>query len=192
MHTDYQKINSFEVATVVVIAVGFLLVGAMLFASFTPRAQTQVAAAFRMLDVHQDFNATLDEVKFIASIPNKFNQEFYLAFTQVAVLPVETFTRPQQTVSDWYQALANYSDQVAGNYLAVVSVQPQISGEGKILGTMIDRLATIPKVWSPVAFDNCRQSEPVPEVTSKPNEFIYTPPDVRSVESGLRKILNIR
>src|SRR5258708_24100236 len=152
MKTDYKNINSFEVAVVGMIAIGFVIVGIFLFATLTPRQQTRVTSAFDLLDIHEQTASTaastIEGVKFVIDVPNEFYNQFYIAFTEVAALPSETFEVPQQIATDLVRnfsiALNNLTDQVATGYAAQNQLQDQksqlteLAYDGKVMGAMIE------------------------------------------------------
>ena len=85
-----------------------------------------------MFDLQAQAVTAAENVQSIFDIQAEFYNQFYIAFAQVAVLPEETFSVPQEFFQTAYNALANYSDQVAENY--------NQRNAGKVAGAGINKL----------------------------------------------------
>jgi hypothetical protein len=143
-----KHINSFEIAVVSMIVVGFILIGFTVFFSLTPRQQSNLAGAFQMFDIHEETAAGFENFKFIINIPNEFNKQFYKSFTEIATLPSETFDVPRQIASEFSRnitsAINNLSNQVAMGYSNQTQAHEQtaelaqLNPQGKVMGAMID------------------------------------------------------
>src|SRR3989344_8353524 len=86
MRTDYKNINKFEAGVIAAIAAGFVIIGVVLFATLTPRAQASVSSAFSLLDIHSESGSTLENIRFVLETPAQFFEQFYLAFQSLAVM----------------------------------------------------------------------------------------------------------
>ena len=145
MKTDYKNINSFEVAAVCAIIVGFLLVGIVLFSGLTPNKQAAVASSFDIFDLHRQSMEAFETIKFVYDIPEEFYKQFYIAFTELATLPEGTLEMPVETAAELYRnvasAFTNLSDQVANGYSKQNSkARGNVAQayEGQVMGAMID------------------------------------------------------
>ena len=152
MKTDYKNINSFEAAVVGMIAVGFVIVGIVLFATLTPRQQVNVVSAFDVFDLHQQTIATtsltLESVTFVWNIPTEFYNQFYIAFTEVATLPEQAVEMPILVAKELSRnisvAIDNLADQASRGYMSQAQYHNQNSEmallpyDGKIMGAMIE------------------------------------------------------
>lgn len=156
MRTDYQNINKFEVGIVCVIAIGFVIIGVILFSSLTPRKQAEISGALNMFNIRQEAAETIETVEFVYNIPDEFYKEFNMAFVQVATLPEDTLNVPLDTYTQLYRIVAyvvnNLTDQALVGYRAqnqfqiATASQRHIAYDGKIMGAMInvaDRLSQV-------------------------------------------------
>ncbi len=96
MQTNYQKLNWFDASTVAMIAIGVGLVFLFGMGSLERRHQENIVSAFNILDMHEGWNKQIDTATFVASVafevPQVLLDEAYLAFTEIAVIPVEQIT----------------------------------------------------------------------------------------------------
>ena len=119
MKTDYKNLDSFETAIVTLLIVGIGLTGTIIFSGLPMQQQDNVAGALSMFDIHQQAAGELVVVVAIFDTSQEFLDQFYLAFTQVAVLPDEVANRmieaPTQVVRA-YQGFLSFSDQFATQY----------------------------------------------------------------------------
>lgn len=172
MKTNHKILDGFEIATVVLAVVGFLLIGIVLFSTLTPRTQNRINSAVNVLDIHQQFAKTTytmgSALDFTLDAADEFYKQFYIAFTQVAVLPAETFEVPTRIAADFYQGLGNFSDQIALEYRQQNSADKQVAFDaGQILGAMIELSA----------------SDESPDQTPQPIPYGFTSPDWQEVGS---------
>jgi hypothetical protein len=147
MHTDYQNLNSFELSVVVFIGVGVLLIGTIAFSSMGIRHQNNFLQALNILDVQAQVAESAASIQTLLSFQQEFYNQFYVAFTQVATLPAETFEVPRKYIQTAYNAFANYSDEIVFDY--------RIQNSGGLKADYVGRVAgaskvgkTLNKIWS--------------------------------------------
>ncbi len=148
MKTDYNKINLFEASVVAWSFLGLALMGGIFFSSLTPKNQASLVRAVSILDIHEQLANTADGLEFVSSIPNEFNKEFYIAFTQILELPSETYEFPAEVASQIIsttkiavnelatQAVVSYQQQQQIEIARAQVIEPKVSGQ--ILGAVID------------------------------------------------------
>jgi hypothetical protein len=203
MKTNYQNINSFEVAIVGMITAGFILVGIILFSTLTPRTQANVASSLNMFDIHErvadTISSTTDEIGFMMDIPNQFYNQFYIAFTQTATLPSETFEIPAQIATelsrDVSAAINNLGVQVAEGYSHQIQTEVQSSQAtqegtelayesypGKVLGATVDLISAGATAGSVrIVGIGTGQNINFP--------YTYSPPELSQVKYALLKLI---
>ncbi len=148
MKNDYQNINSFDVAVVSMITIGFIIIGIILFGTLTPRQQTNISSALEIFDIHEQVVNETETVQFVFNIPNEFYKEFYVAFVEVASVPLENFELPVMIAKEMSRNVVaifnNLSDQVAAgyanqnNYQTHSSELAQLNYEGRVMGAAIE------------------------------------------------------
>jgi len=84
---NLKLLNSFEVCVVLMIVVGFAIIGLILVSSLTPRQQTAVATSFEIFDMQEQIAKVGSALSFINTTANEFYNQFYLAFVQTVTLP---------------------------------------------------------------------------------------------------------
>jgi hypothetical protein len=97
--------------------------------------------------MHEQFAASAGVVGFAIDAQNEFYNQFYLAFTQVAAVPPETFEVPSEIAAELARnfkvAVNNMTQQAASGYAAQTELSLQVQQEadkavgGKVMGTMI-------------------------------------------------------
>ena len=73
MEADYNHLNIFESATVVMASIGIVLISSLSFLSLPPSQQTAVEQSFMILDVREDFIQQTETIKLVFD----FQQDFY-------------------------------------------------------------------------------------------------------------------
>lgn len=117
MKTNYQQLNFFETATVSVLVLGLVLVGVFAFAALPTNTQQNLGAAISFLDVHAQIAPPLEGVQTAIGVSQDFLQQFYVAFSEVAVLPPEVFnTDYADAIDKTYMAMLDYSETFAANF----------------------------------------------------------------------------
>jgi hypothetical protein len=185
LKTDYSNLNSFELSAVSFIVVGIVLLGTIIFSSLDYKQQTIVARGFEILDMGEEATATTETVKFVVNIPHEFMDQFYVAFTQVAVLPAETFEIPQTVFQTAFDEFINFADQTAVAYASQNSLERALVYAPMIAGTSVDLFT--------------QQSEPVPkpEPDCGPSPglvipYTYTELDIGLVTKNIINMFDIR
>ena len=85
---NLKLLNSFEVSVVVMIVLGFLIVGLIVFASLAPKQQSAMASGLEIFDLHQQVSEVTAQVESLINAPSRMMDRFYLAFTQIASYPI--------------------------------------------------------------------------------------------------------
>jgi len=194
MHTDYQKVNHFDVAVVTMILVGFVLIGGIIFSSLTPRGQTDVTEALSMFDIHEQAamqtNQTLDTVNFVLDVQSEFYNQFYKAFSELAVMPEDTFEVPIKIAHNLAGFFNDLSVQVAEGYEKQNQMTKQIAySQGQVLGAVMDlsgQFAAEPQ--ANVLSGDCAEAEPTQVSLKIPYQFVA--PDFNQIKSQLINYIN--
>ena len=146
MHsTDYKNLNWFEAGLVIFIALGILLIGAILFMNLNPKQQDNFVSALNMFDLHQQVAHSAGDFQVVWAMPHQFFQEFYKAFGEVAVMPaghIEYFENLSRQTAFLYSDFLHYSDQVTFDYYLANQPAPVSSG-GQVAGVAIERAAPV-------------------------------------------------
>lgn len=182
MKTDYQKLNTFESSVVVFIVIGVGLLGTIIFSALNAGQQNNLQQALNILDVHRQVAQSVESIKTMAAIQQEFYDQFYIAFTQVAVLPEETFEVPAIYFQTALNAFADYSDQFAYNYRIVNS-----NSEERVYGPIVaGTVIALADSWK----NPPRRS--VQEKTLSPPEvdipYSFAPPQWQPIKNELIKI----
>jgi hypothetical protein len=156
MQTNYKKLSWFETLIISWLFVGLIIVIMILFTGLSFRMQSSISIALQIFDLHEEAIEARDNLMFVLNIPDEFNKQFYLAFTQIAVLPPETFEVPTDIVRGISAAVSESVDALSlavvegyqnnSTFTKSVAISAQPSAEGKIMGAMIqasDRLSNI-------------------------------------------------
>jgi hypothetical protein len=148
MKTDYNKINLFEASVVAWSFIGLALIGGVFLSSMTPKNQTSLMQAVGIFDIHEHLEKTADGLEFVLNIPNEFNKQFYIAFTQVMELPRESYEFPAEVAREIIsgskiainelasQAMESYQQQQQIEVARAQILEPKVSGQ--ISGAVID------------------------------------------------------
>lgn len=145
MRTDYQNINGFESLTIIFITVGLVLTGAIIFTGLTPKQQTGFVAALDILDARRQAVQTVAEMSLVYGGQQEFFNQFYLAFTQVAIVPPENFEASKKV----FRTAAKSVEQIPKAFIlnirqitnAPTSRPPRLAKHGgeQIAGASINR-----------------------------------------------------
>src|SRR3989344_7584887 len=92
MKTDYEDLNSFDASVVITIVIGLSLIMAMGFSQLSFENQADLVKAVPIFDLHDQAQQQLAVIQLMFESSEIFLDRFYVAFTQVAVLPKDTFT----------------------------------------------------------------------------------------------------
>jgi len=92
MKTDYEDLNSFDASVVITIVIGLSLIMAMGFSQLSFENQADLVKAVPIFDLHDQAQQQLAVIQLMFESSEIFLDRFYVAFTQVAVLPDDTFT----------------------------------------------------------------------------------------------------
>lgn len=165
MKTDYTNLNTFEVLVVMFIMIGAMLVAIISFSGLTPAQQSHVTMAFNILDMHEQAPQIIQSTENILDIPGEFYNQFYLAFTQVAVVDLNPFEYSGQSLLDYADRIAlNYSSQNLPDNQMVDQTLALDIDVGKVLGVSFDLIQDSPVV------KNCR-GEPQAGVVLVPYSY---------------------
>jgi hypothetical protein len=129
MQEDYQKLNIFHSATVVMISIGIVLILSIGFISLPKKAQIQVSQAVQVMDIHDDLGDIEETVRFVFQTQERFMNEFYNAFVEVAALP-DQLEFINKKIALAYESVGNFAD------LIVINNQTNINSA--VLGTFIE------------------------------------------------------
>ena len=88
MKTDYKNLNLFETLAVVLIAAGLVLTGLVIYSGFNAKQQSHVVAAMQMFDIHEEVSRDWQQAEKLFTVEDKFYNQFYVAFTQVAAIDI--------------------------------------------------------------------------------------------------------
>lgn len=119
MKTNYQKLSLFEIAAIGLIAVGLVLIGLILFTNLSSTDQKRLTAAVQIFDLHEEVGAEARMIAFLFQAQHEFYEEFYTAFSQIALLPAgdaEFLMEMGHQTALLVDQFAQYSDQIAINY----------------------------------------------------------------------------
>lgn len=119
MKTDYQKLSLFEIAVIGLIAAGMILIGLIVFVNLGPADQNKLTHAIEVFDLHKQARQEATAVVFLFEAQQKFYEEFYVAFSQVASLPSQDaeflVEMGHQTALLW-ERFGEYSEAIAIAY----------------------------------------------------------------------------
>ena len=131
MKHDFQNLSTFDTATVIMIVLGILIVGLTGFLASPDAMAASIKDSVQILDTTDSWNQSLHLITHVYNTQAEFYEQFYLAFTQVAVLPEQTLELPQKIVSDFL----SLADEVVQSYQTVAyNTKPDA---GRILGEML-------------------------------------------------------
>jgi hypothetical protein len=134
MTTNYQKLNPFEILSILVAVLGLGLILSEIFITLPQKQQLAVAQSFQIFDMRQEVSQVADTTQFVASTVNDFYAQFDMAF-------VQTFSFPEQVgkpIIQVAQSLDDYANTMAINY-EINNAEPQ-QGAGEVLGAMITKM----------------------------------------------------
>ncbi|GEM_PF-2933863 len=138
MQTDYKNLNSFELSVIAFAAVGVVLTCTIVFSGLTSKQQSYFLSAVTMFDLHEQVASTGNDLVAVLDVPGEFYNQFYIAFTQVAVIDSENFQVPVAVLTTAYNSFANYSDQMTFDYRSQNSPGQQLAYLGQVSGASID------------------------------------------------------
>lgn len=127
--------------------VGVLLIGTIVFSGLTPPVRNNFLSSLNIFDVHEQAAQSAQDIQLVLGAPQEFYEQFYLAFTQVAVLPKEPVDAAYQWSSNIkvaYSQFQNFSDQIVFDYRNVNKKERQIAyanvfaREGRVAGASIN------------------------------------------------------
>jgi hypothetical protein len=122
MRTDYQNINGFESLTIVFIIVGIFLAGTIIFSGLASKQQVKFVAALDILDAHEQVVQSLRGIGLIYDGQQEFFNQFYIAFTQVAVVNPDGLKISRDTLIAVYKSATNRVGQTSPPVIAGASV----------------------------------------------------------------------
>lgn len=129
MKNNFNKLNLFEALTVVMIVIGALIILVTLFAGLSDKHQKIISSSFELFDIHENLDDALEVPLFVLETSDKYMDEFYLAFTKVAIIPE---THIEQVKNSVEKVLA-YADTLATDYQRMTNHQE----EGRVAGISI-------------------------------------------------------
>lgn len=139
MEEDLQNLSGFHAAAVVMIAIGIGLIAAMLFLALPSDQQLAVKQSLIVFDAHESFGKQVESLRFVFEIQQKYNEEFYLASTQVLSFPDEA-SRVSVALIKSFESFAFFSDVFVANQNQTRMAQStQTNLSGQILGAFIER-----------------------------------------------------
>lgn len=130
-----QKLDGFESMAVVMVAFGVVLIGTILILSLPFGAQTQIASGFEILNFSQSWQEPAGVLIAGYDAVGEFYDRFYVAFTQIAVLPKQMIETPQVLAG----GITEFSKTVAANYSVIA---PKFLGQnyfGRVAGVSITK-----------------------------------------------------
>ncbi|HTL39588.1 MAG TPA: hypothetical protein VL306_02140 [Methylomirabilota bacterium] len=138
MKTDYKNLNLFDASAVAVALIGICLISTLVFFGLPAKDQDNVTKALSMFDLHDEALQEVSAVEGIFNISNNYMDQFYIAFSEVAIMPAEIFTVPASAKTAWNNLLA-YADVVGETYRENNSSSTQYiaADNGEVLGAMI-------------------------------------------------------
>jgi hypothetical protein len=137
-----QDVDLFDGSTVALAAVGIVLIAVEIFACLPSDTQTLISSSASMLDMHEEWAQTVSIALNFLDVSKEFENQFYLAFVDIASIPPESIQLPPVMVNA-YNAFLAYADTFAagyGDYGTDVAYQINNMETGRVLGTMIENL----------------------------------------------------
>ncbi|MEO8065776.1 MAG: hypothetical protein ABI643_02885 [Candidatus Doudnabacteria bacterium] len=185
MNTDFQNLNVFESSAVFFITIGIFLITTILFSGLNFSQQNNVIRSLSVLDIHQQVGESLAEAQLILSGEEEFYNQFYIAFTEIAVLPADVFEAPGQYIKLAYNGLADYSDQFVYGYEKRNSYRYSFESSGKsaragiVAGAMIDE----DYMQTTQTAEKCPQTSAGPPKAIIP--YSFAPPEWQSIKQSI-------
>jgi hypothetical protein len=154
MTTDYENMNLFEAASVVMIAAGLALIGFQFFIALPEHSQQEILTSFNVFDLNETVADATLAYTFINDYGfnsmETFYDEFYKESYQLVVAPLvkdlkvqaQVYTALAHEVSDGF---TDWSEYLASNYPSNVgkSVLPGVEANagGKVMGAFYEKLS---------------------------------------------------
>jgi len=138
MRTNYHNLTFFEAAVVAMIFIGAGLIGSQIYLALPEQTQQAVVASVQIFDADGAWQKGWSVAAKTLSVAKNFQQEFYLAFSELAAVDVQI---PPQVILAWNEFL-EYSDYLAGNHASNQYAQYPVDagGGGAVLGAILYRL----------------------------------------------------
>lgn len=131
------ELSKFEIAVGVIIGIGLVLLGITSYNFLQPQQQRLVSEGWGFLDIHEEATETFGHLRFAYSVPATFADEFYKAFTEVAVLPPSIFDF-DRSAKETYIGFLNYSEMITADYQATQLSLNKQDHLGQVLGISLE------------------------------------------------------
>ncbi len=151
MQTDYKNLTLFEVASVIMIAIGIAIIAVQVIVTIGPDARETALVSLAVLDMQETVADATSSIGTIISFYNDyavggtvaFMDKFYQASDELAFQPITQDARViYNSTEEVFISLVNFSDQLATNYQNnYVSHGVDASVGGQIMGAYIERLS---------------------------------------------------